>query len=56
MGVSESVSIKAMRVIINNCSALRLTKLPKMSCVLGKIARSIEISPRAMKAVNRIEL
>src|SRR6218665_280608 len=33
VGVSESVSIKAMRVIFNNCSPLRLTKLLKISCV-----------------------
>src|SRR6218665_3511021 len=33
VGVSESVSIKAMRVIFSNCSPLRLTKLPKISCV-----------------------
>src|SRR6218665_3616635 len=32
-GVSEPVSIKAMRVIFSNCSPLRLTKLPKISCV-----------------------
>src|SRR6218665_245702 len=33
VGVSEPVSIKAMRVIFRNCSPLRLTKLPKISCV-----------------------
>src|SRR6218665_930898 len=33
VGVSESVSIKAMRVIFSNCSPLSLTKLPKISCV-----------------------
>src|SRR6218665_190945 len=33
VGVSESVSIKAMRVIFSICSPLRLTKLPKISCV-----------------------
>src|SRR6218665_3299963 len=31
--VSESVSIKAMRVIFSNCSPLRLTILPKTSCL-----------------------
>src|SRR6218665_2795086 len=33
VGVSESVSIKAIRVIFSNCSSLRLTILPKISCV-----------------------
>src|SRR6218665_2934070 len=33
VGVSEPVSIKAMRGIFSNCSPLRLTILPKISCL-----------------------
>ena len=38
MGVSETGSTDAMRVIFSNCSPLKLTKLPNYSWVLRKFA------------------
>ena len=56
MGVSESVSMKAMRVIFSIAGRLDLPYCRKFPAFLRKIARSIEITPIALKALNRIEL